>query len=362
MPINITGEFQPSDGAHGFDLYDPQDIKAGDVNVQLQAVAGGKFRGGSHATAPVGEVIPQVKTTTGAPTHSATEGTICWNSVDNILYVNNNGATGWSVIGVAGDADQSILPVRSFTPRPSTPPRLKAGANITITQRADEFEVASTGGGTPGDSDQSILPRNVFSQHPGVVPRLKAGTNVVITRRADEFEVASPGDSDQAILPGRSFSRSVGERPGGPTGAIQFNNSGILGGTNDAKWNGTGIELATSRGVFFRSLLLKIYSSLANTLDIVSTALLNLVADRHVFFSDATGETILEVEHAGGVSENYLQIKNAATASDVGAVPLNALGGATTVHLNVVPQGAAGRLQVNGDEVATIISGQIFGA
>jgi len=104
MAIDITGEFQPSDGAHGFDLYDPQDIKAGNVNVALQAVAGGAFKGGSHATAPVGEVVPQVKTTTGAPTHSASEGTLCWDSVDNLLYVNNNGGTGWSLVGTgAGD-------------------------------------------------------------------------------------------------------------------------------------------------------------------------------------------------------------------------------------------------------------------
>ena len=102
MPIGITGEFEPSDGVHGFDLYDPQDIKAGNVNVVLQAIAGGAFKGGSHATTPVGEVVAQVKTTTGAPTHSATEGTICWNSVDDTLHVNNNGTTGWTEIGAGG--------------------------------------------------------------------------------------------------------------------------------------------------------------------------------------------------------------------------------------------------------------------
>jgi hypothetical protein len=102
MPIDITGEFQPSDGAHGFDLYDPQDIKTGNINVVLQAIAGGAFKGGSHATVPVGEVVVQTRTTTGAPTHTATEGTICWNSVDNKLYVNNNGLTAWTEIGAVG--------------------------------------------------------------------------------------------------------------------------------------------------------------------------------------------------------------------------------------------------------------------
>jgi len=102
MPINITGEFQPSDGVHGFDLYDPQDIKAGNINVVLQAIANGAFKGGSHATAPAGEIVAQVKTSTGVPTHSASEGTICWNSVDDTFYVNNNGTTGWTAIGAGG--------------------------------------------------------------------------------------------------------------------------------------------------------------------------------------------------------------------------------------------------------------------
>ena len=108
MTIPITGEFAPSDGIHGFDLYDPQDIKAGNVNVVLQAIASGAFKGGSHATAPAGEIIAQVKTTTGAPTHSASEGTICWNSVDDVLYVNSNGTTGWTAITMA-DAELAAI-------------------------------------------------------------------------------------------------------------------------------------------------------------------------------------------------------------------------------------------------------------
>lgn len=116
MGIPITGLFEPSGGAGSFNLYDPADIQAGNVDVVLQAIAGGKFAGGSHATAPVGEVVAQVKTTTGAPTHSATEGTLCWNSVDDALYANNNGTTGWTAVGTAGftsedaqDAVGSIL-------------------------------------------------------------------------------------------------------------------------------------------------------------------------------------------------------------------------------------------------------------
>ena len=104
MPILITGLFAPSGGAGSFDLYAPEDIQAGDVNVILQAIAGGSFKGGSHATSPAGEIVAQVKTTTGAPSHSATLGTLCWNSIDLILYLNNNGTTGWTAIGTGGGA------------------------------------------------------------------------------------------------------------------------------------------------------------------------------------------------------------------------------------------------------------------
>lgn len=104
MPIPLTGDIEPSGGPGSFDLVNPADIKPGNIDVLLQTIAGGSIRGGSHATAPVGEVVAQVKTTTGAPTHSATEGTICWNSVDDDFYVNNNGTTGWTEIG-AGSGD-----------------------------------------------------------------------------------------------------------------------------------------------------------------------------------------------------------------------------------------------------------------
>jgi hypothetical protein len=49
-----------------------------------------------------GEIVATVKTATGAPTHAASEGTICWNSVDDKFYVNNNGSTGWTEVGAGG--------------------------------------------------------------------------------------------------------------------------------------------------------------------------------------------------------------------------------------------------------------------
>lgn len=99
MPIDITGEFQPSDGVHGFNLYDPQDIKAGNVNVALTLIAGGKVQ----VSGILGEIVPQTGAIT--PVHSATEGTLYWDTAANILYVNNNGTTGWTVITGGGGGD-----------------------------------------------------------------------------------------------------------------------------------------------------------------------------------------------------------------------------------------------------------------
>ncbi len=58
-----------------------------------------KSGGSVKATAgdpPTGEVLGQVKTTTGAPTHSASAGVSCWVLPDDDVYVNNDGGTGWT--------------------------------------------------------------------------------------------------------------------------------------------------------------------------------------------------------------------------------------------------------------------------
>lgn len=58
---------------------------------------------------PTGEVVVQVKTTAGAPTHTATRGTPCWVAPDLALYVNDDGATSWSRAGVGDHGDLSGL-------------------------------------------------------------------------------------------------------------------------------------------------------------------------------------------------------------------------------------------------------------
>ncbi len=45
---------------------------------------------------PEGEIALQLKTTTGAPTHSASAGVPCWVMPDNDLYINEDGGTNWT--------------------------------------------------------------------------------------------------------------------------------------------------------------------------------------------------------------------------------------------------------------------------
>lgn len=98
MGIQITGMFEPSGGAGAFDLYDPADMAAGDIDVLLTLIAGGKLT--SNGTA--GEII--IQTGTGVPSHSASEGVLYWNTNSNVLYCNNNGSTGWTAIGTGSGA------------------------------------------------------------------------------------------------------------------------------------------------------------------------------------------------------------------------------------------------------------------
>lgn len=120
MGIPITGLFEPSGGAGSFDLYSPADIEAGNINVILQAIAGGAFKGGSHADTPVGEVVIQVRTDTGAPTHSASLGTPCWNSTDLLLYVNNDGSTGWTLVRYTDAEVDAIVATHAAAADPHT--------------------------------------------------------------------------------------------------------------------------------------------------------------------------------------------------------------------------------------------------
>jgi len=96
MPISITGMFAPSGGAGSFNLYDPADMAAGDVDVLVRLIAGGRI----YTNGIAGEIV--IQTGAGTPSHSATEGTLYWDTVANILYCNNNGTTGWTAIGAGG--------------------------------------------------------------------------------------------------------------------------------------------------------------------------------------------------------------------------------------------------------------------
>lgn len=47
-----------------------------------------------------GEIIGQ--TGAGIPSHTASEGVLYWDTTNNHLYCNNNGATGWTQIDAGG--------------------------------------------------------------------------------------------------------------------------------------------------------------------------------------------------------------------------------------------------------------------
>jgi hypothetical protein len=145
-----------------------------------------------------------------------------------------------------------------------------------------------------------------------------------------------------------------GGSPGGSSTQLQYNNAGAFGGTSGLTWDGTNLFFTGSQQLQFRSSLLKLYSSVVNTLDLISTALLNYVADQHLFYDDGNGAKLLELVNWGANGDNYLQIKNANTVATVGTVPIAFVGAAATGHLNMIPKGAAGRLQSNAVNVALV--------
>jgi hypothetical protein len=46
-----------------------------------------------------------VQTGSSAPTHTAVEGQLYWDASSNILYINNDGSTGWTLLGGGGEAN-----------------------------------------------------------------------------------------------------------------------------------------------------------------------------------------------------------------------------------------------------------------
>lgn len=73
----------------------------GDIHSSWTLVAGGEISP-TPGDPPLGAIVFQVKTTSGAPTHEASEGTPCWVAPDDDLYVNGDGADGWVLQGSGG--------------------------------------------------------------------------------------------------------------------------------------------------------------------------------------------------------------------------------------------------------------------
>lgn len=57
--------------------------------------SGGSIRA-TPGDPPSGELVGQIQTETGAPTHSASIGVSCWVLPDDDVYINNDGSTGWT--------------------------------------------------------------------------------------------------------------------------------------------------------------------------------------------------------------------------------------------------------------------------
>ena len=145
-------------------------------------IAGGIFKCTSGAT-PSGEIVPQVKTTTGAPTHSASEGTMLWNSVDNKFYVNNNGTTGWTEIGAGGGAAHAILD-GGTAHTDSNADTVSRGSLITgqgVTPKWDELVVGAAGDNLYSDgTDASWLHPTVYNLPiPGGTPATGSAVTII---------------------------------------------------------------------------------------------------------------------------------------------------------------------------------------
>lgn len=67
---------------------------------------------------PDGELVPQRKTTSGAPTHSASIGTPCWVEPDDDVYVNNDGSTGWTKQAKSSDLHAQAHTLASHSTKP----------------------------------------------------------------------------------------------------------------------------------------------------------------------------------------------------------------------------------------------------
>ena len=95
----------------------PSHTAKGDLHSAWTIVAGGVLAP-TAGDPPTGEILPQVKTTTGAPTHTATEGQPCWVAPDDALYV-SLGAGAWQVVGAGATALDDLTDVAITSPAAS---------------------------------------------------------------------------------------------------------------------------------------------------------------------------------------------------------------------------------------------------
>ena len=85
-----------------YKLIDISDLDAGSLDVVMTLLAGGQIT----ANGILGEIV--VQTGSGTPTHTASEGTLYWDTAGDILYGNADGATGWIAAGGGSSGSSSV--------------------------------------------------------------------------------------------------------------------------------------------------------------------------------------------------------------------------------------------------------------
>ena len=149
----------------------------------------------------------QVKTSAGAPSNKASQGTLCYNSVDNILYVNTDGGTTWRQITVEGHADTGSFTIGGLI-LSTTVPQLQLTSSL-----GPDYELNADGVGV--NLARTDVAKQLISfdgSNTLFLPQLNCSSNVnggVLTVNNDGSVRCRNFDSQFIVASGAAVSRSV---------------------------------------------------------------------------------------------------------------------------------------------------------
>lgn len=182
MSIPITGLFAPSGGAGAFKLMLITDLDVGTLDKVMTLIAGGRIT----ANGTAGEIV--IQTTAGVPSHSASQGVLCWDSTNKHLYCNNNGTTGWTQIDyVLADSSVTYAKIQNVSATDKLLGRVSVGAGIIE-------EIALTAAG-----------RAILDDVDAATQRLTLGLGSIATQAANSIAITGgsiAGITDLAIADG----------------------------------------------------------------------------------------------------------------------------------------------------------------